>query len=161
QTEKVWTFSEEFNLPRAIVISRLDRERSSFERTLENVQQFFGRTAIPIQLPLGAEREFNGVIDLVRMKSYTYTPDGDGKGREGDIPGALAETAKNAHEALVEMIAEGNDKLLEEFFETGTLPVEHILDGLRDAVRQMRIFPVMCASGLHNIGSDLILNFAI
>jgi elongation factor G len=161
QTEKVWSFADEFKLPRAVVINKLDRERSSFDRALDSVQQVFGRTAIPIHLPIGSEREFKGVVDLVRMKSYTYTPDGDGKGKEGDIPGDLADAAKQAHEALVEMVAEGNDALLEEFFETGTLPVEHIHEGLRDAVRQMRIFPVLCASGLHNVASDLILNFAI
>ena len=161
QTEKVWSFTEEFSLPRAIIINRLDRERSSFERALTSVQQFFGRTAIPIHLPIGSEREFKGVVDLVRMKAYTYTNDGDGKGKEGDIPDNMADAAKAAHEALVEMVAEGNDALLEEFFETGTLPVEHILDGLRDAVRSMRIFPVMCASSLHNVSSDLILNFAV
>jgi elongation factor G len=161
QTEKVWGFAEEFKLPRAIIINKLDRERSGFERSLESVQQFFGRTAVPIHLPLGAERDFNGVIDLVRMKAYTYAPDGDGKGKEGEIPARLTEAAQKAHEALVEMVAEGNDALLEEFFDKGTLPVERILEGLRDAVRAMRIFPVMCASGLHNVASDLILNFAL
>ncbi len=161
QTEKVWSFSEEFALPRAILINKLDRERSSFDRALASVQQFFGRTAIPIHLPIGSERDFKGVVDLVRMKSYTYTNDGDGKGKEGEIPDNLADAAKAGHEALVEMVAEGNDELLAEFFDTGTLPVEHILDGLREAVRSMRIFPVLCGSSLHNVGSDLILNFAI
>lgn len=160
QTEKVWSFAQEFNLPRAIIINKLDRENASFDRALESVQSVFGRTAVPIHLPLGMERDFNGVVDLLRMKSYTYAADGDGKGKEGDIPANLADSAQKAHEALVEMIAEGNDALMEEFFESGTLPLEHILDGLRDAVRQMRIFPVMCASGLHNVASDLILNFA-
>ena len=88
----------------------------------------------------------------MRMKAYTYTPDGDGKGKEGEIPADLADAAQKAHEALVEMVAEGNDALMEEFFDKGTLPVEHIVDGLRQAVRDMRIFPVLCASGLHNIG---------
>jgi elongation factor G len=161
QTEKVWSFAEEFQLPRAILINKLDRERSGFERTLENVQSVFGRTAIPIQLPLGAEREFNGVIDLVRMKSYTYTLDGDGKGKEAPIPAHLAEAAQKAHEALVEMVAEGNDALMEEYFEKGALPPERILEGLGEAVRQMRIFPVLCTSGLRNIGSDLVLNFIL
>jgi elongation factor G len=161
QTEKVWSFTEEFKLPRAVIINKLDRERSSFERTLQSVQQFFGRAAVPIHLPIGSEREFKGVVDLVRMKSYTYSNDADGKGKEGDIPANLAEAAQSAHETLVEMVAEGNDALLEEFFDKGTLPVEHILDGLREAVRSMRIFPVMCASGLHNVASDLILNFII
>ena len=159
QTEKVWSFSDEFKLPRVIVINKLDRERSSFDRALESIQSFFGRTAIPIHLPMGAERDFIGFVDLVRMKAYVYAHDGDGKGKENDIPPDLAAAAQKAHEALVEMVAEGNDALLEEFFEKGTLPVEHILDGLRDAVRQMRIFPVLCASALHNVGSDLILNF--
>ncbi|HXP87045.1 MAG TPA: elongation factor G [Bryobacteraceae bacterium] len=161
QTEKVWSFCEEFGLPRAILINKLDRERSSFERALENVQSVFGRTAVPVHLPLGAERAFNGVVDLVRMKSYTYVADLDGKGKEGDIPAGLADAAQKAHEALIEMVAEGNDALLEKFFDTGTLPVDDLLAGLRDAVRQKRIFPVLCASSLHNVASDLILNFAV
>ncbi len=160
QTEKVWSFADEFELPRAIVINKLDRERSSFDRALESVQGVFGRTAVPIHLPIGSERDFKGIVDLVRMKSYTYTPDGDGKGKEGEIPANLADAATSAHEALVEMVAEGNDALMEEFFEKGTLPVEHILDGLREAVRTRRIYPVMCASALHNVASDAILNFA-
>src|SRR6266480_1273953 len=146
QTEKVWAFANDFQLPRAILINKLDRERSSFERALESVQSNFGRTAIPIQLPLGAEREFKGVVDLVQMKAYTYTADGDGKGKEGEIPGDMAEAAQKGHEALIEMVAEGNDALMEEYFDKGTLPVEHILDGLREAVRQRRIYPVLCAS---------------
>jgi elongation factor G len=161
QTEKVWSFSEEFTLPRAIVINKLDREHSGFERTLESVQSVFGRTAIPVHLPIGAERDFQGIVDLVRMKAYTYTPDGDGKGKEGEIPAGLADAAQKAHEALIEMVAEGNDKLMEEFFEKGTLPPDQISEGLRDATRQMRLFPVLCASALRNIGTDLILNFAL
>jgi small GTP-binding protein domain len=155
QTEKVWDIANGYNLPRAILINKLDRERSSFDRALESVQSFFGRTAIPIQLPLGAERDFKGVIDLVQMKSYTYTPDGDGKGKEGEIPADMVEAAQKAHEALIEMVAEGNDALMEEYFDKGTLPAEHILDGLRSAVHERRMFPVLCGSALRNIGTDL------
>jgi elongation factor G len=161
QTEKVWSYCDEFKLPRAIVINKLDRERSSFDRTLENVQSVFGRTVIPIHLPIGSEREFKGIVDVIRMKAYTYTPDGDGKGKEGEVPANLADAAQKAHEALIEMVAEGNDKLLEEFFDKGTLPTDEIIEGLRDAVRQMRMYPVLCASGLHNIGTDLLLNFIL
>ena len=156
-----WSFCEDFTMARAVIINKLDRERSSFERALESVQSVFGRTAIPVHLPIGAEKDFTGVVDLVRMKAYTYAADGDGKGKEGDIPAALADAARAAHEALVEMVAEGNDQLLEEFFEKGTLPIEHIVDGLRDAVQQRRMFPVLCASGLHNVSADLVLNFAV
>ena len=159
QTEKVWDFSNEYKLPRAVVINKLERERSSFERALGSVQEAFGRTAIPIQIPIGAEREFKGVIDLIRMLAFTYTADGDGTGKEGEIPADLAGAAQAAHEALVEMVAEGNDALMEEFFDKGTLPPECIMEGLPAAIREMRLFPVLCCSALHNIGSDLILNF--
>jgi elongation factor G len=159
QTEKVWSYSNDYQLPRAVVINKLDRERSSFDRALASVQETFGRTAIPVQIPIGAERDFKGVVDLVRMKAYTYTPDGDGKGKESDIPADLADAAQAAHEALVELVAEGNDVLLEEFFEKGTLPAEHILDGIQAGVKDMRLFPVLCCSALHNIGTDLILSF--
>lgn len=158
QTEKVWSFAEEFQLPSAIVINKLDRERSSFHRALESVQSNFGRAAVPVQLPLGSERDFKGVIDLVRMKAYTYAPDGDGKGKESEIPSDLADAAQTAHETLVEMVAEGNDALLEEFFAEGTLPVDHIVDGLKQGVRERRIYPVFCCSALRNVCSDLILN---
>lgn len=159
QTEKVWGFASEFNLPRAVVINKLDRERADFQRALASVQETFGRAAVPIQIPIGAERDFKGVVDLIRMKAYTYAVDGDGKGKESEIPGDLADAAQKAHEALVEMVAEGNDALMEEFFDKGTLAAEHMIEGVNQAVREMRIFPVMCASALHNLGSDLILNF--
>jgi len=158
-TEKVWQFAEEFKLPCALVVNKLDRERSSFERVLTGVNETFGRAAVPVHIPSGSEKNFNGVIDLIRMRLYSYKPGGDGKGKEGDIPQAEQEAATKAHEALVEMIAEGNDELLEEFFNTGTLPVEHIVTGLQQAVRERRIFPVLCAAASQNIGADLLLNF--
>lgn len=159
QTEKVWGFANEYKLPRAVIINKLDRERADFQRALETVQGNFGRSAVPVQIPIGAERDFKGVVDLIRMKAYTFTPDGDGKGKEGEIPGELADAAQKAHEALVEMVAEGNDAFMEEFFDKGTLAAEHILEGLRQGIREARIHPVLCASALHNIGSELILNF--
>jgi elongation factor G len=161
QTEKTWSFAEEFLLPRAIIINKLDREHSSFERALESVQAAFGRAAVAIHLPIGSEKDFKGVVDLINMKSYTYALGGNGKGTEGEIPAHMAEAAKAAHEALVEIAAEGDDALMEEFFEKGTLPVEHIVDGLREGVHHRRIFPVLCASALHNVGSDQILNFTL
>ncbi|MCC6362529.1 MAG: elongation factor G [Bryobacterales bacterium] len=159
QTEKVWGFADDFKLPRAMVINKLGRERSSFERALESIHTSMGRSAVPVHLPIGAEKDFRGVVDLVRMKAYTYTPDGDGKGVESEIPANLADAAQKAHEVLVEMVAEGNDELLEEFFEAGTIGEDHLLSGLRAGILERRIVPVLCASGLHNIGTDLILNF--
>jgi len=161
QTEKVWSFAEAYKLPRAIIVNKLDRERADFNRTLGSVQENFGRTAVPIQIPIGAERDFTGVVDLIRMKAYTYTPDGDGKGKEGDIPASMADEAQQAHEALVEMVAEANDHLMEEFFANGALTTEQMIEGVKLGVRDMRFYPVMCASALHNIGTDLVLNFIV
>src|SRR5204863_4004170 len=78
QTEKVWAFADEFKLQRAIMINKLDRDRADFNRALASVQEFFGRSAVPIQLPIGQERDFKGIVDLIRMKAYLYTADGDG-----------------------------------------------------------------------------------
>ena len=159
QTEKVWGFCEEFGLARAIVINKLDRERSSYSRILENIHETLGRSAVPIHLPIGSERDFKGVVDLITMKAYTYTPDGNGRGKECPIPPDMLEEATIAHEVLVEAAAEGDDKLMEEFFAEGTLPAEHIMDGIKEGIHDKRLAPVLCASGLHNIGTDLILNF--
>ncbi|MGD0498887.1 MAG: elongation factor G [Bryobacteraceae bacterium] len=161
QTEKVWQFANDYKLPRAIVVNKLDRERADFQRALESINENFGRSAVPVQIPIGSERDFKGVVDLIRMKAYSYDADGDGKGKEGEIPADLAGLAQKAHEALVELVAEGNDALMEEFFDKGSLSPEHIVGGLRQGISEMRIFPVMCASALHNVGADLILNFVV
>jgi elongation factor G len=161
QTETMWKTAEEFNLPRAIVINKLDRDRASFARTMDSIHERFGRQAVPIQLPLGNDKDFRGVIDLIRMKAYVYTIDGDGKGKEIEIPAEYAEAAQQAHAELVEVVAEGKDALMEEFFEMGTLPEEHVISGLDEEMREMRIFPVLCMSGLHDIGSDWLLNLIV
>jgi elongation factor G len=158
-TEKVWKFAEEFKLPCVLVVNKLDRERSSFERVLESVHERFGRAAVPVHLPLGAEKSFSGIIDVIRMESHCYKGGGDGNGKQSEIPTPEQEAATAAHEALVEMIAEGNDELMEEFFATGTLPVEHIVTGLQQAVRERRIFPILCSAASQNIGADLVANF--
>jgi elongation factor G len=161
QTEKMWAYADQRQLPRAIVINKLDRERASFDRTMESIRARFGRAAIPIHLPLGSEKDFTGVIDLVHMKAHIFVPDGDGKSRETEIPAAYAEAAKKAHEELVELVAEGKDDLLAEFFETGTLPEEHIVAGLDEEMRKDQVFPVLCMSGLHDVGSDRLLDLIV
>ncbi len=160
-TEKMWQYAEERNLPHAIVINKLDRENASFERAVESIHGRFGRNAVPIHLPLGKEHDFRGVIDLVHMKAHTFVPDGDGKSTMGDIPADYAEAAKAAHDELVEIVAEGKDDLMEEFFEKGTLPEEHIVAGLDEEMREDKIFPVLCMSGLHDVGSDRLLDLIV
>ncbi|MGH9402212.1 MAG: elongation factor G [Terriglobia bacterium] len=158
QTEKTWGFCEQLGLPRAFVVNQMDRDRASFDRTLGALREKFGRAVIPIQLPWGEEKGFHGCIDLVQMKAYAYDATGSGKAKEAEIPPELSEAATAAHEAMVEMVAEGNDKLLEEFFEKGTIPLEDLVPGLREAVRNRRIVPVAVSAALPNIGSENLLS---
>jgi len=158
-TEKVWDYATEYDQPRAFVLNWMDRDLASFDRALAALEQVFGRGVVPIQLPIGAERNFRGVIDLVSMKALVYTPDGDGRAKVEEIPAELAEEAKAAHEKLVEMVAEGEDELMQEFFDKGTLPIEDLKKGLHEEVRDKKIFPVLLSSALRTIGSDAILNF--
>jgi len=160
-TKRVWNYCEEYKTPRLIVVNRMDRERANAERVLESVEKAFGRNVIPIELPIGAEKNLSGVIDLVRMKGYTYELGGSGKGKETEIPANLKEQAQSAHERLVELVAEGDDKLMEKFFEAGTLGEEDLVPALHNAIREDRIFPVIFSSGLGNIGADRIMDFIV
>jgi elongation factor G len=158
-TEKVWDYAVEYAQPRAFVLNWMDRELASFERALESLEQVFGRGVVPVQLPIGSEKSFRGVVDLVTMKALIYTPDGDGKAKVEEIPADMAEAAQAAHEKLVELVAEGEDELMQEFFDKGTLPAEDLKKGLHEEVRDQKVFPVMLSSALHCIGTDAILNF--
>jgi elongation factor G len=160
-TEKVWGYAEEYEMPRVIVAGRMDRERADYERMMNSVNEAFGRAVVPVQIPIGAEKNIKGVVDLIRMKAYTYDMGGNGKGKEIPIPVHLEAVSKAGHEKLVEVIAEGNDALMEEFFEKGTIPEEHLLPGIREAMLQHRIYPVLLTSGLGNIGGDLLMDFIV
>ncbi|HWZ96779.1 MAG TPA: elongation factor G [Candidatus Dormibacteraeota bacterium] len=158
-TEKVWDFCTEYDIPRAFVLTWMDRELASFERSMESLEQTFGRNVVPLQLPIGSERGFRGMIDLVGMKAHMYTPGGDGKPKIEPIPQALEEDAKQAHEKLVEMVAEGDDELMEEFFREGTIPIEDLIPGVRKAIVAEKIFPVLMVSSAHNVGTASLLTF--
>ncbi|HEY7403123.1 MAG TPA: elongation factor G [Candidatus Angelobacter sp.] len=160
-TEKVWQYAEEINLPRVICVSRMDRDRANYATALESLVNAFGRQVVPVQLPIGSEKSLKGVVDLVTMKAYTYDMGGNGKGKEGPIPGDLEAAAKEAHEKLVEIVAEGKDELMEEFFDKGTISEEHLIPALHEAIKDDKIFPVLFASGLGNIGTDHLLDFVV
>jgi elongation factor G len=160
-TQKVWAFADKLKMPRVVVCTRMDRERADFERVMQSLTSACGRTVVPVQLPIGSEKSFKGVVDLVKMKAYYYEIGGNGRARVEEIPAEMAEQAKAAHEALVELVAEGDDELMSEFFETGTIGEEHIVAGIHNAIREDKLFPVLFASGLGNIGSDEILDFML
>src|SRR4051812_22470875 len=160
-TERVWNYCEEYKMPRVIVASRMDRDRADADRVLESLQNAFGRNVIPLELPIGKEKSLSGVVDVVHMKAYTYELGGNGKGKEGEIPDNMKDAAKEAHEKLVEMIAEGDDALMEEFFDKGTIPEEHLIPALHNAIREDKIFPVLFASGLGNVSADRLMDFIV
>src|SRR6266540_48008 len=159
QTEKVWKFANEYGLPRVVVINRLDRERADFFRTLESLQKRLKGRLCPLQVPVGSEAGFTGVVDLVAMKAYTTT---GGKTTETEIPGELMDTAKSYREKLVEAVAETDDDLLAKYLEEGSLAEPEMVAALRKAIGQGSLVPVMAASATKGIGvqplMDLIVN---
>lgn len=160
-TGSVWKYAEEFNLPRVLVLNQMDHPRAAaaVNSTIEALRDRFGRSVIPVQLPIANGKGFEGVVDLVTMQAFYYTPEGDGAGKIGDIPSEMKEAAKAAHEALVELVAEGKDELMEEFFAEGTIPEQHLISALHEAIREDRIFPVLFTSGLTNVATDHLLDF--
>jgi elongation factor G len=158
QTEKCWAEADAMGLPRVVVVNRLDRERASLERTLGAIRETLSRTVIPVQLPIGEERGFTGVVDLVAMTSWTFAADGSGKATQGPVPAELNQAATAAREQLIEMVAEADDALMERFFEAGTLTQDELLVGLRKAVLAGKVAPLLCASGLSNIGAGPLLD---
>ena len=158
QTEKVWGIAEEIGLPCVVVLNLLDRERASFDRALESVQGALGREVVPIQLPIGSEREFRGAVDLLAMQGVTFPDDGSGDASVGDVPDALSGQADTAREALLEMVAEADEALMERFFEEGTLTQDELEGGLRTATRNRQVFPLVCTSAQANIGVGPLLD---
>jgi elongation factor G len=161
QTEKVWETSDDLRLPRLVVLNRLDRERASLERSLESLREACNRTVIPIQLPIGEERNFRGVVDLITRKAFVFKTDGSGACTEGPVPAEMTAAVDTAREALIEMVAEADEKLMEKFFEAGTLTDEEVVNGLRSATAGARLFPLVCASALANIGVPQLLDAVV
>jgi elongation factor G len=156
QTEKVWAEAEMLALPRLVVVNRLDRERASLSRTLESLRDTLSRTVIPVQLPIGEEKRFTGVVDLVGMTAWTVGS--DGKASQGAVPFEMTEEVGTARDQLIEMVAEADDALMERFFEAGTLSQDELLDGLRKAVLAGKVAPLLCASGLSGVGIAPLLD---
>ena len=158
QTEKVWGYAAEYGLPRFVAINRMDRERASFARALDSLQSAFGRAVVPLAIPLGEERGFVGVADLVSGKADVYTDDQSGKFEAVDVPREVREAAQSWREKLVEMVAESNEDLMEVFFDKGTLTSEELARGLRAAVLAGRVFPVLPTSAARNVGLHPLLD---
>ena len=163
-TERVWKYAEEANVPRVVLVNQMDHPKaggqSGLSALIDDIHERWGRNCVPVQLPIVDANGFHGVVDLVTMEAYTYAPGGDGRGKvSSEIPASLAADAKARHEALVELVAEGKDELMEEYFEKGTIPEEHLIAALHEAIREDRIFPVLFSSGQANMALDHLLDF--
>lgn len=158
QTEKVWQAAAELGLPRLVALNRLERDRASLSRSLDSLRSVFGRAVVPVTLPLGEEKDFTGVVDLVGMRALRFAPDASGAMTEEPVPAALQAEAAAARDALIEIVAEADDGLMERFFEAGTLTQTELEAGLRAATAAGRVFPLFCTSGLHNIGIQPLLD---
>ena len=163
-TERVWRWAEEANVPRVVVVNQMDHPKAGgvngLSALVEDLHTRWGRQCVPVQMPISDAEGFHGVVDLVTMEAFHYTPGGDGHGRiTAEIPASIAQQAKAAHEALVELVAEGKDELMEEYFAVGTIPEQHLISALHEAIREDRIFPVLFTSGLGNMATDHLLDF--
>ncbi|MEW6130984.1 MAG: elongation factor G [Acidobacteriota bacterium] len=152
QTEKAWSYAQEMVIPRLIIINKLDKERADFESAVNNVIEIWGRRAVPLQIPIGKEYDFKGVIDLIHLKAYLAD------GKPTDIPAELVDAANSAREKIIDVVAEASEELMEKYFEEGTLSDEDLIPGIHSAVKERRIFPILCASSTQNIGIQALMN---
>ncbi len=160
QTEFAWRLAAERGIPRAIFVNKLDRERASFDRTLEQLQDRFGAGVAPLELPIGVEAEFRGVIDLLDDSAVTYEP-GSTTGAEGPIPDDLVDTEHAVHDAVVEGIVVADDDLMERYLADETIAVKELVHALAGGIADATVFPVLCGSATKQIGIDRLARFIV
>src|SRR6266516_33325 len=156
QTEKTWAYANEFILPRMMVITKLDKEHADFGKALESAQRRFSRAIIPFTLPIGKEKDFRGIVDVVHMKAYEF--DAQGKPRAIEIPADGRDVLDKARERLIELVAESDDALLEKYFEQGTLDESDILPNINRAIAQSKLCPVFAVSNTTLVGLSALLD---
>jgi elongation factor G len=159
QTQVAWNYAEELNLPRMIFINKLDRENSSFRNTLEQLRATFGKGCAPLNLPLGREHDFRGVISVIDAAAYGY--DDHGKAAEEPIPEDRKERVDEVRTDLLDSVAETNDELLERYLEGGELTREEIVKALHEGIDDATIFPVLCGAATKLIGVDRLADVIV
>ncbi len=158
QTEQAWEFADEYDMPRIIIINKVDRERADFYKAFEDAANLFSPKPIILQLPIGKEAEFKGVVDLINMQAYTYD---NGKAVKTDIPADMQEQVESEREAMIENIAEADDSLVEKYLEGEDLSHEEIIATLRKGTLEKIFVPVVCGSATLNIGMDLFASIMV
>ncbi|MEA3296407.1 MAG: elongation factor G, partial [candidate division Zixibacteria bacterium] len=157
-TQLQWKIMSSFNMCRLFFVNKIENDNVIWQKNLDTISETFGKQAIPVQLPIGVSQDFKGIVDLLSMKAYAY--DADGNRSETEIPTDLKEIAASLHEKLIEIAAEGDDELLEKFFEEGTLSDAEVTQGIRKSIVTGKFYPILCGSAVRNIGVKLLLDFA-
>lgn len=160
-SEIVWKYTKEFNNATIFLINKLDNENADFDAVVTSARERFSHDIVPVQFPAGVGASFESMVDVVRMKLLSFSTDGKGKYTESDIPADLKERAEELREQMIELIAETDETLLNNFFEHGTLTDQEIRNGLRLGVKMRKVFPVLCASASRNIGLSSLLDFLV
>jgi elongation factor G len=158
ETEKIYKFACDYEIPRVAFVSKLDKERADFFRAVGDMEKYFCKGALVLQLPLGLEANFTGFVDLIKMKALVFAADGSGKFTEKDIPAEMAGQAAAYRKKMVEQIAETDDALLEKYLDKGELPQEDIIAGLKHGTLAGGLLPVLCGSPVRNIGIQPLLD---
>jgi elongation factor G len=156
QSEQAWNFAENFNMPCLIFVNKMDRERADFSKTIQDVVATLEPKPITIQLPIGSESDFKGIVDLIGMKAYVYDPSGNVK--TVDIPAAMQDDAESERESLIENIVEADDELMERYLEGASVSEEELKKALRKGVLSRTLVPVLCGSATKDIGIDLLMD---
>jgi len=159
--EKAWEFAAKLELPTMITLTKMDQPRAKGKSNLEQIHSTFGREAVLVQLPIGKGENISGVVDLVSGKAISFAKDGNGKGKSIEIPKEMEEEVEKYRNTLIESVAETDDSLIEEFFEVGTLPTEDLIQGLRNAIRNRKIYPVTLVAAGHGIGVSTFLDAVV
>lgn len=154
ETEKIWKYACEFEIPRMIFVNKMDKENASFTRAIAEIEKSFETEAIPLQIPIGSGDAFRGIVDIINMKAYDFT---EGKAKEIDIPSEIALEAEGFRKKMIEKIAEADDSLLERYLEGGELTIEEILKGLKEGSLTRRFIPVCSGSATKNIGINNLI----
>jgi elongation factor G len=158
ETEKVWKYACEFEIPRIVFINKMDKDTANFERALSELEKSFDTEGVPLQIPIGTGEGFSGVIDIVKMKAYRSN---GGKAEESDIPAEMQSEADRYRKKLIEKIAESDDKLLEKYLEGGELTNDEIVNGIKEGSLTRKFIPVTCGSALKNIGIQSLIESVI
>lgn len=158
QTETVWRQADDYNVPRMIFANKMDKLGADFQYSLDSIDERLGVNAKPIEWPIGAESEFNGVIDLVTMKAYHFDGKPEENATEIEIPADLKDLAEEKHNDLVETVVEFDDELMNKYLEGEEITVEEIKKAIRKGVLEVKFFPVMCGTALGNMGVKQLLD---